>query len=314
MEYLLLILGLSLLLFSGKYLVKASVALSFHFHLTKLAVGMTVVAFGTSAPELLVSVQAAVHGHQDISVYNVVGSNISNIALVLALAAIIRPIAVKPMSLWFDWPFMMLATVLFYLFVLNLELQRFEGIIFIILLIAFIAFSMKLSRKKLPPEERVKVPKPEYSLIVAIPLVLISMLGLAFGADLLVDNAALIAAGIGISERLISVSLVAVGTSLPELSTSLIASHRKEDDISIGNIIGSNIFNLLSVLGITSIIRPVGINPLLLSFDIFWLLGISLLLYVLIMITRRMKRRLDLPKGSLLLVIYIMYIYFIFIR
>lgn len=307
-NYLLAILGFLFLLGSGRYLVEGSTSLAKYFGLSTLLIGVTVVAFGTSAPELLVSLQAGVKGHPEISLGNVIGSNISNIALVLAITAIIMPIPVKRQSLFFDWPFMMIISILFYLFGRNFMLGRIEGVIFNVLLIGFIYFSIKRSRKN---TDKKNSARPSKSILwKAVIMVVLSSAGLVFGADLLVDNAVFIAKDMGVSERVISITMIAVGTSLPELVTSVMAAIKKEMDISVGNIIGSNIFNILSVLGITSIIKPIQIEPIILNFDILWMLAISLLLFFLLLPFK--KPKLSRFDGVILLLVYAFYLYRVF--
>lgn len=307
----LLILGLLLLLVSGKYLVESSVVIARHFHIPTGIIGLTIVAFGTSAPELLVSLQAAVQGHPDMAVGNVVGSNISNILLVLGLTTVIFPLVVQPESVKRDWPIMIGLSVLLLLILLDYQVTRLEGGILVLLLGGYILFSIYQSRKpqvNIPP---VEVPLRIMKWWVAMIIFAISCVGLAFGASLLVDNAAEMAHHFGISERVISITMVAVGTSLPELSTSLIAAFKKETDISLGNIIGSNIMNIVSVLGLTALIKPFSIVPELLTIDIPWMIGASVLLF-LFMIPAR-KGRINRLEGSILFLAYAIYIYFIFI-
>jgi len=309
MEYFYSLLGFVILIISGKYLVSGSVSLARFFKLSTLVIGVTVVAFGTSAPELIVSLQAALKGHPEIAVGNVIGSNISNIALVLGITSMLVPMSIKRNSIRIDWPVMMIVSLLFYVFARNGLLSRMEGVALILLLIGYVVFSISYSkRQNARKEERIETPK--FSLPFAIALVIISCSGLVFGANLLVDNASIIARDLGVSERVISVSLIAVGTSLPELTTSVMAAIQKEMDISVGNIIGSNIFNILSVLGITSLVKPIEVTPLMISIDIVWMLGISLLLFVLMYPFKKPKlARFD---GLVLFLVYVIYIYFLF--
>ena len=306
--YLLALLGFILLIGSGRFLVKASVSLAAYFGISTLVIGVTVVAFGTSAPELLVSIQAAVKGHPEIAIGNVIGSNISNISLVLAITAIILPIPVKKVSFKFDWPVMMAVSVLFYILSLDLLLGRWEGVAFNSILIAFIVFSIRNSRQA--KQSSVAKEKPSVNIYSTIAIIIASSLGLVLGANLLVDSAVFIAGKLGVSERAISISMIAIGTSLPELATSIIAAIQKETDISVGNIIGSNIFNILSVLGITAIIKPIELTPLMVNVDMLWMLAISLLLFVLILPLK--KPGLSRFNGFLLLSVYVFYIYRVF--
>jgi len=307
----LLILGLVLLLVSGKYLVESSVTLARHFRIPTAIIGLTIVAFGTSAPELLVSIQAAVHGHPDMAVGNVIGSNISNILLVLGLTTIIFPILVQRESILRDWPIMMGVSLVLLLFLLDNQITRPEALIMILLMGGYILFSVRQSRlpQYADPVEVTILRSPKWW--VAAIIFLVACAGLAFGASLLVDNAATMAGHFGISERVISITMVAVGTSLPELATSLIAAFKKETDISIGNILGSNIMNIISVLGITALIKPISTVPEVLHIDIPWMLGSAVLLF-LFMIPAR-QGRINRIEGSVMILVYATYIYFIFI-
>lgn len=311
MEYLLSLLGFGMLLISGHYLVKGSVSISQYFKVSKLVIGLTVIAFGTSAPELIVSVQAALKDHPEIAVGNVIGSNISNIALVLALTAIIFPVSIRRSSLLVDYPVMIFSGVLFFVFVYGGWLNRTEGIVFLGLLSAYVYFSLHKShiqQKKID----IVMNKPISSFWVSMAIIIVSCFGLVAGADILIDNASIIATNLGVSERVISISLIAVGTSLPELVTSVIAAVQKESDIAVGNIFGSNIFNIFSVLGITAIIKPIEVTAMLRDFDTVWMLGITFFLLLLILPVK--KWRITRLSGVLLLSVYILYIYLVFTR
>jgi len=311
MEYLFLGLGFLMLFIGGHYLVKGAVEFAAHLKISMLVVGVTVVSFATSAPELAVSLRATISNQPDISVGNVIGSNISNIALVLALTAIIFPLPVNKNSVIFDWPIMMTASIIFYLLVLNLKIELYEGIIFILLLVGFNYLSIHNSRKRSKSHKK-EVKTPEISIINAILFIVFSSICLVFGSKFLTNGAETIARNIGVSERVISVSLIAVGTSIPELATSLVAAFKKQMDISIGNIIGSNIFNILGILGISSIVKTIPVNQLTVNFDIFWMLGTSLLLFFFIIPARIGK--LNRFEGIVLLIIYVVYIYLIYKR
>ncbi len=308
MEYFLTLLGFFILIGSGNFLVRASISLAKYFGLSSLVIGVTVVAFGTSAPELLVSLQAAIANHPEIALGNVIGSNISNIALVLAMTAIIFPIPVNRNSIVIDWPVMMVAGILLAVFALDRQLQFYEGLILNVILIGFVWFSIKKSRKSdILSSEVVKTGK--MSLTASVLVIIASSVGLALGAKLLVDNASSIAQDLGVSERAIAISMLAVGTSLPELVTSVIAAFQKETDISVGNIIGSNIFNILSVLGITALVKTVEVNPVIMV-DIAVMLVISLILFLMMVPSRRGK--ITRWEGVLLLLSYIIYLIYVF--
>ena len=307
--YLLLFTGLGLLFVSGKFLVDSSVAVSKRLKIPRMIIGLTVVAFGTSAPELLVSLQAAFSGYPEIAMGNVVGSNISNILLVLAITALIYPIPVPASSVKRDWPVMMLVSLVLFAFSLNGSISRLEGGILLSLLAGYILMSVLRARGAVMPKGDSEE-GPVMKWWVAGVLFLGSCVGLAFGADLLVDNVALIAEELGMSKRVVSITMVAVGTSIPEVATSVIAALKKETEISVGNIIGSNIMNILSVLGFTSLVSPIKVSEEIARFDIPWMLGISLLMLLLMLPAAR--ARITRWEGSFMIIIYLLYIYFLF--
>jgi cation:H+ antiporter len=304
-DLLFLIGGLVILIACGNFLVNASVSFARHVHLSTLVVGVIFVSMGTSAPELVVSVKAALSQHPDISIGNVVGSNIANIALVLAISAIILPIPIKSATIKTDWPIMMGASVLFYVFMLDTMLGLYEGLVFLIALILFIVYSLQKSRKdqQLLNES---IPAAKYPLWLTIMLLVGSSVGLVYGADWLIEGASAVAKTIGVSERIISISVIALGTSLPELAASVIAMIKKESDISIGNIIGSNIFNICGVIGTTSVVRNIKVDRNIINFDIFWMLAVSILLFLFILPLK--NGRLTRIEGVVLFVIYVLYI------
>ena len=307
--YLLLFAGLFLLFISGKYLVDSSVAISRRLKIPRMIIGLTVVAFGTSAPELLVSLRAAIAGFPEIAIGNVVGSNISNILLVLAITAFIFPIPAPASSVKRDWPLMMAASILLFIFSLDGRISRLEGAVFVSLLAGYILLSVLRSRDVKHFEANMNDPG-RMAWWLAAGIFLLSCAGLAFGADLLVKNAAIIAEELGISKRVVSITMVAIGTSIPEVVTSVIAALKKETDISVGNIIGSNIMNILSVLGLTSLISPITVSAEIARFDIPWMLGISLLLLLLLLPASR--SRITRWEGVFMILIYLLYIYLIF--
>lgn len=309
MDYLILIAGFVFLLISGDFLVRGGVSLARHFKVSTLVVGMTVVSLGTSAPELVVSLKAALTGHADFATGTVVGSNISNIALVLGFTVLVMPLTVNRRSTLIDWPVMFGATLLFFVFILNRELGTWEGLIFVLLLAGFIVWSIYQSRKSEAKEAGERI-APQYSLMVSGLIIVVSIVGLRFGADWLVKGASGIARNLGISEYLISVSVIAFGTSVPELATSLIAAFKKEADISIGNIIGSNLFNILGILGITALIKPIEVNSQILEFDIYWLIAICLLLLGMMLPLKTGK--ISRVNGTILVLSYVIYMMIIF--
>jgi cation:H+ antiporter len=309
MEYLWLVLGLIALVLGGEFLVRGAVSIALKAKISPLVVGMTVVSFGTSAPELLVSLSAVLDGYPDVSVGAVVGSNISNIGLVLGITVLIFPIVVNRDSLRIDWPLMILATFLFYFFAMNGVVSWWEGTIFISILSLFTFWLIRRSRREgvqLAAEseaEELNAGNPAYKDILFLAL---GMVALYFGAEWLISSVVSIAKSQGVSEKLISVTIVAFGTSLPELVTSAMAAIRKETDISIGNLIGSNIFNIFAILGITAVVHPLTISDSINQFDVYFLLGISLLLLPIMLFGKKIGRW----KGVFLILFYVFYVYF----
>lgn len=304
-----LVAGLILLFFSGDWLVKSSVEIARYLKVSTLVIGVTVVAFGTSAPELLVSLKAVFSGSPDISIGNVVGSNIANIALVLGAVSIILPIKVKNKALWIDWSVMMFASLLFYIFAYNRTVGLLEGICFVVLLIAYLLWSVFKSR--LDSKKQVdQIKAPTMVLWKAILLLLLASVGLYLGSEWLVGGAKAIATKLNVSDRVIGITVVAFGTSVPELATSLIAAFKKETDISIGNILGSNIFNLLGVIGITSILKPLNVSAQIISFDLLVMMFVALLLLLLIIPLK--NGVLTRWKGAILIALYSGYIFILF--
>ncbi|HDZ40941.1 MAG TPA: calcium/sodium antiporter [Bacteroidetes bacterium] len=306
MTYVLLVAGLALLLIGGEFLVRGGMSLAGHFRISPMVIGLTVVSFGTSAPELVVSLDAAILGHPDISLGNVIGSNISNIAFVLALTVIITPFVVSRREIIDDMIIMTGTFVLLLIMLNDLKFSRYEGLILLALLLAYIYRSIRNDRRHL-------IARPadiKYSLPVSVLIIILSSLGLVTGADLLVNSAGEIAAGMGVSERVISVSVIAVGTSLPELATSVMAALRKKNGISIGNVVGSNIFNVLAILGITASVKPFTIKDTGFTRDMYWMIGIAILLIIMVLPSK--SARLGRWKGIFLAVVYFSYIYLVF--
>jgi cation:H+ antiporter len=309
MEYVLLIGGLIVLIIAGEALVRGAVGVALKFNIPTLVIGMTIVSFGTSAPELLVSLKAALNNHAELAIGNVVGSNIANIALVLGITTMILPITVKRSTAKVDWPIMMAATVLFYIFILDEAIQWYEGLIFTIGIIVFNVYmfwNAKRQNKKNELDEDIQNVK-ESKMFLNLMLIILGSVGLAFGANWLLEGAVIIAANFGVSEHVIGVTIVAFGTSVPELITSVMAAFKKHTDISVGNLIGSNIFNILGVLGITSLVKEIPVTNLVINNDIYWVLAISFLVFPLMIIGYKINR----IRGFLLFAAYCVYIYFV---
>ncbi|MBN1388349.1 MAG: calcium/sodium antiporter [Bacteroidales bacterium] len=306
MTFILLFAGLAILLISGEFLVRGGVSLAGHFRISAMVVGLTIVSFGTSAPELMVSLDAAISGHPDISLGNVIGSNIANIGVVLALTVIITPFIVSRREIIDDMIIMAGSFLLLLVLLHDLEFSRLEGFILVGLLAAYIYRSIR-------NDKRQNISRPvdiRYSLLLSVVIIIMASLGLVVGAEMLVRSAGTIASMMGVSERIISVSVIAVGTSLPELATSVMAALRKENGISIGNVVGSNIFNVLAILGITASVKPYGIDDTGFSLDMIWMIGMALLLIIMVLPSKNV--RMSRWKGLFLALIYLSYIYLVF--
>lgn len=284
------ILGFILLVVGGEFLVRSSVALSFKLSLSKMVIGMTVVSFATSAPELLVSLNAALSGSPAIAINNVVGSNIANIGLVLGITALIGTIMVDKSFYKLNWPVMMVFSMaLFYFLKNDNQLTAIEGGILFLGLLAFIYFLIRNAKSE-DVDDEVDETLSKVSYFKIFLWLAIGGSALYFGSTWLVDGAIEIAESIGVSEAVISVSMIAVGTSVPELAASVIAVAKQEKAISLGNLIGSNIFNIGSVLGLTSMIKTIPItDPMILSRDIFWMLLFAAVLLPMIFIPKRFQ-------------------------
>ena len=299
--------GLVLLILGGNWLLKAAVALSLKLNIPKIVIGMTVVSFATSAPELIVSIKAALDGFPDLALGNVVGSNIANLAMVLGVTVVLGSIDVNKSFYTTDWPVMMLASLVFFGFIyFDGELQQYEGVIMVVLLVAFLIYILRFQKPavvdEMPEDD---TPLPLYKTVLFLVL---GGLGLWGGSELLISGAVGMASAYGVSERIIGITVVSIGTSVPELAASIIAVIKKEKAISLGNLIGSNIFNLLAVLGITSIITPIRVmDEGLLSNDIFWMLGISFAILPLVFLPS--KLRLGWHEGCILLAAYVTFVY-----
>ncbi len=300
--------GLILLILGGSWLLKAAVALSLKLNIPKIVIGMTVVSFATSAPELIVSIKAALDGFPDLALGNVVGSNIANLGLVLAVTIILGSIDVNKSFYTTDWPVMMIASLLFFGFIyFDGVIVQYEGIIMVVLLFAFLVYLLRFQKQAVVDEDPDDdLPLPLYKTVLFLGL---GGLGLWGGSELLIKGAVGMASAYGVSERVIGITIVSIGTSIPELAASIIAVIKKEKAISLGNLIGSNIFNILAVLGITSIITPIKVvDEGLLSSDIFWMLGISFLILPLVFLPN--KLRLGWRDGIVLLGLYVTFVYF----
>lgn len=313
MSIVLVIFGLLLLVVGGEFLVRSSVALSFKFNISKLVIGMTVVSFATSVPELLVSLNAALSGSPAIAINNVVGSNIANIGLVLGITALIGSIGVDKQFYKFNWPVMMLFSIALYYFLVNdNQLTAIEGGILLFALLLFLYLLIKRSKNTNNVED-VDDALAVVSNFKIIVWLLIGAVALYFGAKWLVEGAKELAISFGVSDGVIGITMIAIGTSVPELAASVIAALKQEKAISLGNLIGSNIFNIGSVLGITSIIKTIPVTESqILSRDIFWMLVFSAVLIPLILLPKRLQ--ISRYKGFLLVFAYGIFLFLVFTK
>ena len=307
-----MLLGFVLLVIGGDFLVRASVSLSFKLNLSKMVIGLTVVSFATSMPELLVSLNAALQGSPDIAINNVIGSNIANIGLVLGITAICTTIEVDKSFYKFNWPALLIFSLLIYFFLRNdYQLSSTEGVILFTTLLAFIILLIKKSRVSKFEIDNEMNSLSSVSNFKIIIWLIIGGISLYYGADWLVNGAVSVASQLGMSEAVISVSLVALGTSVPELAASVVAVIKKERALSLGNLIGSNIFNIGSVLGLTAIVDNITIeDPEILSRDVLWMLAFVFALLPLVIISKRNK--LQLKEGFLLVLIYVFFMFKVF--
>lgn len=307
MDFLGILFGIILLSHGGDVLTKSSVDLSLKFSVPKIIIGMTVVSFATSAPELIVSLNATLNGFSNFAIGNVIGSNIANIGLVLGIITIIYPITLQQRFYTSDFPILMLSTFLFYLLLITgNKISRGEGIILLVLITLILIYLFLYQKKSISEfsdvgdTSKISIPK-------SIFYVLFSGLLLWLGSETLIKSAISVANKYEISERVISVTMVAIGTSIPELAASVVASIKKQNDLSIGNLIGSNIFNLLVVIGITSTVLPIEqIDSKIIFNDMLWVILFSAIILPLAYLKRR--NILTRKKGIILLTLYLIFI------
>lgn len=308
------LIGLLLLVVGGEFLVRSSVGLSFKLNLSKMVIGLTVVSFATSAPELLVSLQAAYKNLNDVAIGNVVGSNIANIGLVLGLTAIISTLTIDRDFYRFNWPVMMLFSIVLYFLLKNDEkLSQTEGIGLVAALIIYLFFLIRRARKNRHlDEDGVDDGLAQTSYFKIVLWLIIGAVALYFGSEWLVKGATDLAMAVGVSDYVISVTVIAIGTSVPELAASIISALKKEKALSLGNLIGSNIFNIGSVLGLTAIIKPItDFDDAILATNIFWMIGFAAVLLPLAFIPKRLE--ISRYKGLLIFTAYCVFIALTFI-
>jgi len=314
----LLIVGLVLLLSGGEFFIKGSASLARKMNVSPIVIGLTIVAFGTSAAELVVNIFAAIQGTPDLAIGNILGSNISNILLVLGISAMIYPLSVRQGTVWKEIPFGILTVVI--LFILSADtffgqatnniLSRGDGLILLAFFIIFIYYTYGLTKVKGKTEEKIQL----YSWMKTIFLVILGLLSLVLGGKLLVDSGVILAKFFGMSELFIGLTVVAIGTSLPELAASGIAAYHHHDDLAIGNVVGSNIFNVLWVLGLTPLISPIYVIPVA-AIDGLVAIGVASLLFLFMFIGHKHNRyKLRRWQGAIFVVLYISYLVFIGMR
>jgi len=307
MSFFLILIGFILLILGGNWLLKSAVSISLGLKIPKIIIGMTVVSFATSAPELIVSINSAVNGYPDLALGNVIGSNIANLALVLGITLLIAEMDVQKSFFTTNWPVMMVASILLFLFLHNDYLiSDFEGLIFVLFLIFFLVYLFRFQNYDIIddlPEDVDLLPASKTFIFF-----LLGSVGLWGGSEMLITGATDLAITLGVGERLIGVTVVSVGTSIPELAASIIAVLKKEKAISLGNLIGSNIFNILAVVGITSLITPIPANDhVIYTNDIYWMLLVSMVLPILVLLPKKMQ--LKRKSGIVLLLIYVVFLY-----
>ena len=317
MYYVLLIIGFALLIKGADFLVDGASSVGRRLNVSDLVIGLTVVAFGTSTPELFVNIFASIKGNTDIAIGNVLGSNIANIFLILGVSAVIFPLAVSKGTVWREIPLSLLAALLLGVMANDRlidkssisALTRIDGLVFIAFFIIFIYYSFGIAKRIDGIDEH--VPQKQYGLLKSFLFIIGGLIGLGIGGNWIVNGAVHIASNLGVSESLIGLTIVAVGTSLPESATSAVAAYKKNVEIAVGNVVGSNIFNIFFVLGLSSIIKPLPFQPGD-NMNIGVVILASLLLF-LWMFTGK-KHSLDRWEGIVFVILYASYITFLIVK
>ena len=299
----LLFFGLIVLIIGGNLLLKSAVSISLKFGIPKLLIGMTVVSLATSAPELIVSIKSALKGSPDLAISNVLGSNIANLGLVLAVTILFSPISISKSVYKKEWPIMMFSALYFLIVILDGVITKIEGAILVCFLIMTISALIKFRDKS---EIELEI-ENEDSIVKSLITLIFGGIFLFYGSEWFIDGAISLANSFGISERIIGITVVSVGTSIPELVTSLVAVFNKEKSISLGNLLGSNIFNVFAVLGLTSLVTPLSVvDNNIISFDIYIMLFFAALVLPLIFFPK--KYVLGRKEGLIILVFYSLYV------
>lgn len=307
LQLVLLVIGLVLLVKGADWLVDGASVLAKKNNVSDLAIGLTIVAFGTSAPELVVNAVAASGNYPDIVFGNVIGSNNFNLFIILGIAGLIIPLTVQSSTVWKEIPFSLLAAIILFFLANNYflaqsaEVSRYDAIILLVLFCAFLYYVA--TQLKTDPDAEI-VPAKDYTTIKILGLIIIGLAGLVGGGKLVVDNAVAMAQSLGVSEKIIGLTIVAAGTSLPELATSVVAAMKKNADIAIGNIVGSNIFNLLLILGVSGLVRPLSFQATF-NTDLWIFCGGTVFLFLAMFVGK--KHRLDRWQAFFLLSSYLLY-------
>lgn len=318
LQILILVIGLVLLVKGADWLVDGASGIAKFFGVSPMFVGLTIVAFGTSAPELAVSVSASMKGSAAIAISNIIGSNIANTALVIGLTSMIMPLAVQKNTIRKELPFNILISIVLFSMLMRdglFRLDRFDGIVLLVFLVIFLEYTFIMAKNDRSisvslEKEKKSSDKDKKKMMKNIFFTLVGLAMVVFGADLTVNSATKIALSLGISEALVGLSMVAIGTSLPELVTSISAAMKKEIDIAVGNIVGSNIFNILLILGFSSTLNPIQVNVSTYWIDLTYLLALSVMLWVFSITKRKIERW----EGMVFFASYIFYIVFIAFR
>jgi cation:H+ antiporter len=310
----LLVWGLALLTLGGELLVRGATSFARLAGLTPAVIGLTIVAMGTSLPELVVSLIAGVRGQPDIAVGNVVGSNIFNLTAVLGVTGMIIALPVHGSAVKLEWPVMFAASILVTWAMWNGTLVRWEGIAFLVGLLLFTAYAVYIARNEVVGRESDELTAEveersrfATSRTLSLGVVVVGTAILAYGGREFVEGASRLARVLGMEERIIGLTVVGAGTGMPELATSIIAARRKQTDVAVANMIGSNLFNLLGILGVAAVVRPISVHPAILRTDVWWMLATTALIFPLLVTGMRISRR----EGALLLAIYVSYLVFL---
>ena len=313
-DLILLAVGLAILVVGANTLISGATKIAARLGVSTVVIGLTVVAFGTSTPELVVSVKAALMGSDDVAIGNVVGSNIFNILPMIGLGVLLQPVETHRSFQVREFPIMIGSSLLFFFFALNGSISRFEGACLVLLLVGYVLFhiwnvrregaSQLIDAEELRELAEVQRQPLSWDVLKEVGLVVGGLIGLVFGGDLVVTHAQSLARSWGVPELIIGVTLVAVGTSLPELATTVVAAIKKEGDLLVGNAVGSNTFNILSVIGFSAMITPLVINPSVLKRDLPWLLGTAVLVWLVTLYRPKIDRRI----GVAFVLLYLVYI------